>query len=47
MTSGCSHPRTEFIYREDGVDYVRCLGCGQVFEAEDLETVPVSEDDGE
>ena len=23
--------------RRDGVDYIRCLGCDQVFEADDLE----------
>ena len=44
---GCQHERTEFLYRRDGVDYVRCLECGQVFEAEDLDSVPVYEDDEE
>jgi uncharacterized C2H2 Zn-finger protein len=34
---GCEHERTEFLYRRDGIEYVRCLDCGQVFEAEDLE----------
>jgi hypothetical protein len=33
----CEHKRTEFLMRRDGIDYVRCLGCDQVFEAEDLE----------
>lgn len=42
---GCQHERTEFLYRRDGVDYVRCLDCGQVFEAEDLDSVPVYDDD--
>ena len=37
--SGCSHEKTEMIARRDGVDYVRCVTCGQVFEAEDLEPV--------
>jgi hypothetical protein len=27
--------------RRDGVDYVRCTGCDQVFEAEDLEQIPL------
>jgi uncharacterized C2H2 Zn-finger protein len=44
---GCQHERTEFVYRRDGVDYVRCLECGQVFESEDLEAVPVYEEDEE
>ncbi len=41
----CLHERTEFLYRRDGIDYVHCLDCGHVFEAEDLETVPVYDDD--
>ena len=39
MERDCNHDRTEMIARRDGVDYVRCLDCGQVYEAEDLEPV--------
>lgn len=31
--------------RRDGVDYLRCLECDQVFEAEDLEQIPVYDDE--
>jgi hypothetical protein len=41
----CQHDRTEFLYRRDGTEYVRCLDCGQVLEAEDLDSVPVYEDE--
>jgi hypothetical protein len=41
----CTHARTEIMARRDGVDYVRCLDCDQVFEAEDLESVPVYDED--
>jgi hypothetical protein len=41
----CNHGRTEILARRDGVDYVRCLECDQVFEAEDLEPVPVYDDE--
>ena len=41
----CEHKRTEFLMRRDGVDYLRCLGCDQVFEAEDLEQIPVYDDE--
>ncbi len=37
----CEHSRTEFMMRRDGVDYVRCLDCDQVFESDDLEQVSV------
>jgi hypothetical protein len=42
----CNHTRTEMMARRDGVDYVRCLDCDQVFEAEDLEAiVPAYDED--
>jgi hypothetical protein len=45
MAPACQHTRTEVIARRDGVDYVRCLDCQQIFEAEDLESVPPSDDE--
>lgn len=45
MQPACAHSRTELIARRDGVDYLRCLDCDQVFEADDLDSVPVYEDD--
>jgi hypothetical protein len=33
------------LARRDGVDYVRCLDCDEVYEAEDLEPVLVLEDE--
>jgi hypothetical protein len=41
---GCEHNRTEFLMRRDGVDYIRCIDCDQVFEADDLEQVSVDEE---
>ena len=41
----CDHKRTEMLARRDGIDYVRCLDCDQVFESEDLEPVSVYDDD--
>ena len=41
----CNHSRTEIMARRDGIDYVRCLDCDQVFEAEDLEAVPAYEEE--
>jgi hypothetical protein len=43
----CEHQRTEFLMRRDGVDYLRCLGCDQVFEAEDLEQITPYDDEEE
>ena len=41
----CEHNRTIIIARRDGVDYVECLDCRLIIEAEDLE--PVATEDEE
>lgn len=41
----CDHNRTEMLARRDGVDYVECLECREIFEADDLEPVTVEEDE--
>ena len=43
----CTHNHTEFMCRRDGVDYIRCLDCDQVFEAEDLEVSAAIDDEEE
>ncbi|HSM78305.1 MAG TPA: hypothetical protein VLT57_11785 [Bryobacteraceae bacterium] len=45
MQQNCEHNRTEILARRDGVDYVRCIDCDQVFEAEDLETLREYDED--
>jgi Zn ribbon nucleic-acid-binding protein len=41
----CQHNRTMIIARRDGVDYVECLDCRLIIEAEDLEPVVTEEDE--
>jgi hypothetical protein len=45
MQTACEHNRTQIIARRNGVDYVECLDCRQIFEAEDLEQVTVEEEE--
>ena len=45
MQTACDHNHTQIIARRDGIDYVECLDCRQIFEAEDLEPVPVEEEE--
>jgi len=45
MEPPCQHARTEVVARRDGVDYVCCLDCHQIFEAEDLDPVPRLDDE--
>jgi hypothetical protein len=40
----CEHTKTEFLMRRDGVDYMRCLACDQVFEADDLPQETLDDD---
>jgi hypothetical protein len=44
---GCDHKRTEFLMRRDGVEYMRCLDCDAVLESEDLEQLPIDDDEEE
>jgi hypothetical protein len=46
MQAACEHVRTVMIARRDGVDYLECLDCRLVFEAEDLEPVPPDDQTG-
>jgi hypothetical protein len=45
MDEVCECTRTEPVASVDGVEYVRCLDCHRIFEAEDLDEVPVYEDE--
>ena len=45
MESACEHKRTQVIARRDGIDYVECLDCREIFEAEDLEPVTVEDEE--
>lgn len=47
MQPACEHSRTEIIARREGVDYLECLNCRQIFEAEDLEAVKAEEETDE
>ena len=41
----CDHNKTVIIARREGVDYLECLDCKQVFDAEDLEPVVMETDE--
>jgi Zn ribbon nucleic-acid-binding protein len=43
--AACEHSRTVIIARRDGVDYVECLDCRLIIEAEDLEPVVIDDDE--
>jgi hypothetical protein len=45
MEPPCKHARTEVLARRDGVEYVCCLDCRRIFDAEDLEPVPALDEE--
>jgi len=45
MQTACEHKNTIVLARRDGVDYVECVDCRQIFEAEDLESVTVDNEE--
>ena len=45
MQTPCEHNITVIIASRDGEDYMECLDCKQIFEAEDLEPVAVEADE--
>lgn len=45
MQASCEHTRTQMIARRDGVEYVECLDCRQIFEASDLEPLKTEEEE--
>jgi len=45
MNAPCKHPKVRVVAREEDVEYVECLDCRQIFEAEDLEPVTVEEEE--
>lgn len=45
MPPVCEHKNVVVIARRDGVDYVECIDCKHIFEAEDLEAASVTDDE--
>ena len=45
MPTVCDHTRTQMIARRDGVDYMECLDCREIFEAEDLDPLKVEDEE--
>lgn len=45
MQTPCEHNKTVMIARRDGIDYLECVDCRQIFEAEDLEPVAIDAED--
>jgi hypothetical protein len=39
MNTVCKHPQVRIVAREDEVEYLECLECGEVFDSEELRDI--------
>lgn len=37
MRPACKHPKVRVVAREEDVEYVECLECGEVFDADEYQ----------
>lgn len=40
----CKHPRVQIVSREEDAEFVECLECGDIFEADELKDISREED---
>ncbi len=43
MESLCKHPRVRVVAREEDIEYVECLECGEVFDSDEFRDMAIEE----
>ena len=43
MDTTCKHPKVRVVAREEDVEYVECLDCGQVFDSNEYHDMEIEE----
>ncbi len=43
MNTACKHPKVRVVAREEDVEYVECLDCGEVFDSNEFEDMAIEE----
>lgn len=43
MNTVCKHPRVRIVAREDDVEFVECLDCGEVFDSNEFRDMAIEE----
>jgi Zn ribbon nucleic-acid-binding protein len=43
MASPCKHPRVRVVSRQDDVEFVECLECGEVFDSDEFRDMEIEE----
>jgi hypothetical protein len=44
MDTACKHPKVRIVAREEDVEYVECLDCGQVFDSHEYRDMEIEEE---
>ena len=44
MDTTCKHPKVRVVAREEDVEYVECLDCGQVFDSNEFRDMEIEEE---
>lgn len=39
----CKHPRVKIVAREEDIEFVECLECGEVFESSEFKDMDIEE----
>lgn len=43
MDTGCKHPKVRVVARQEDVEYVECLDCGEVFDSDEFRDMAIEE----
>lgn len=43
MASVCKHPRVRIVSRQDDIEFVECLECGEIFDSEEFRDIEIEE----
>ena len=43
MNTVCKHPKVRVVAREDDVEFVECLDCGEVFDSNEFRDMEIEE----
>ena len=43
MNTPCNHPKVRVVAREEDVEYVECLDCGEVFDSNEFQDMAIEE----
>lgn len=47
MNTVCKHPKVRVVAREEEVEFVECLDCGEVFDSNEFRDMQIEDTQGE